>query len=78
VLLRTERYQEVQDMAITIFDGGSPQGWRTTVQKVLEAKFGPLRTSTRERLDSLGPERLEALALEALKAHSLQELSLED
>ena len=76
--LRTERYKGAQAMAITTFEKGLQQGWRTAVQKQLEARFGPLSASVRERLDSLGPERLEALALELLKAQSLQELGLED
>jgi Domain of unknown function (DUF4351) len=68
-------------MAMTTFEKGFQQGlqsWRTALQKQLEARFGPLSASARERLDSLGPERLEALALELLKAQSLQELGLED
>ena len=81
-LLRTERYQGAQAMAVTTFEkgvqAGLQQGQRTTLQKQLEARFGPLSASAQERLDSLGPERLEALALELLKAQSLQELGLED
>ena len=48
------------------------------LQKLLEARFGPLSPSAQQRLESLSPERLEALALELLKARSLQELGLED
>ena len=80
-LLRTERYQGAQAMAITTFEMGLQQGlqsFRTALQKLLEARFGPLSANARERLDSLGPERLEALALELLKAQSLEELGLED
>jgi hypothetical protein len=57
---------------------GQQQGQRTTLQKLLEARFGPLSPGAQQRLDSLSPERLEALALELLKAQSLQELGLED
>ncbi|MFI5453891.1 MAG: DUF4351 domain-containing protein [Isosphaerales bacterium] len=80
-LLRTERYQGAQAMAMTTFEKGLQQGlqsWRTAFKKQLEARFGALSPSARERLDSLGPERLEALALELLKAQSLRELGLED
>jgi hypothetical protein len=81
MLLRTERYQRAQAMAVTTFEKGLQQGlqsWRTALQKQLEARFGPLSVSARERLGGLGPERLEALTLELLKAQSLQELGLED
>ena len=57
---------------------GLLQGQRTTLQKQLEARFGPLSSGAQQRLESLGPERLKALALELLKAQSLQELGLED
>jgi Domain of unknown function (DUF4351) len=80
-LLRTERYQGARAMAITTFEKGLQQGlqsWRTAHQKQLEARFGPLSATARERLNSLSPERLEALALELLNAQSLQELGLED
>ncbi len=65
-------------MAVTTFEKGLQQGQRTTLQKQLEARFGPLSASARGRLDSLGSERLEALALALLEAQSLQELGLED
>jgi hypothetical protein len=85
-LLRTERYQGAQAMAVTTFEKGlqtglqqgRQQGWRTALQKLLEARFGPLSPSTQERLDSLSPERLEELTLALLEAQSLQELGLED
>jgi Domain of unknown function (DUF4351) len=81
-LLRTERYRGVQTMAITTFEkgveAGLQRGQQTMLRKLLEARFGPLSTSTQERLESLGPEQLEALALALLKAKSLQELGLED
>ena len=76
-------------MAVTTFEKGVQAGLEQGLEqgckagglrskKQLEARFGPLSPSARERLDSLGPERLEALALELLKAQSLQELGLED
>jgi Domain of unknown function (DUF4351) len=80
-LLRTERYQGAQAMAMTTFEKGLQQGlqsWRTALKKQLEARFGALSPSAQQRLDSLGPARLEALALDLLKAQSLQELGLED
>ncbi len=84
-LLRTERYQGAQAMAVTTFEKGVQaglqqglQGWRTALQKQLEARFGALSPGAQQRLDSLSPERLEALALALLKAQSLQELGLEE
>jgi 3-methyladenine DNA glycosylase/8-oxoguanine DNA glycosylase len=85
-LLRTERYQGAQAMAVTTFEKGVQaglqqglqQGQRTTIRTLLESRFGPLSPSAEERLDSLSPERLEALTLALLKAQSLQELGLED
>ncbi|MGP0065638.1 MAG: DUF4351 domain-containing protein [Isosphaeraceae bacterium] len=77
-LLRTERYQGTQTMAVTTFEKGLLQGQRTMLRKQLEARFGTLSTSARDRLDSLSPEQLEALALTLLEAPSLQELGLED
>jgi uncharacterized protein DUF4351 len=81
-LLRTERYQGTQTMAMTTFEkgvqAGLQQGWHTALRKQLEARFGPLSPSAQERLDSLNPEQLEELALALLAARSLQELGLED
>jgi hypothetical protein len=81
-LLRTERYQGIQAMAMTTFEkgvqAGLQQGWRTALRKMLDARFGPLGASAQQRLDSLSPEGLEALAEALLKAQSLQELGLED
>ena len=51
---------------------------RTTLQKLLEARFGPLSPGAQQRLESLSPEQLEALTLALLKAQSLEELGLED
>jgi hypothetical protein len=69
-------------MAMTTFEkgvqAGLQQGWRTTLQKQLEARFGPLSPGAQGRLEDLSPERLEALALALLDARSLQELGLED
>jgi hypothetical protein len=81
-LLRTERYQGAQAMAVTTFErgmqAGLQQGQRTTLRKQLEARFGPLSPSAQQRLESLSPEELETLTLALLKAESLQELGLED
>ena len=82
VLLRTERYQEAQTMAVTTFErgmqAGLQQGWRTAIRKQLETRFGPLSPGARERLESLSFEQLEALAVAVLEARSLRELGLED
>jgi hypothetical protein len=71
----------LQQAATTFEKGvqaGLQQGRRMTLQKVLEARFGPLSPGAQQRLESLSPERLDALTLELLKAQSLQELGLED
>jgi hypothetical protein len=60
------------------FQAGLQQGRRMTLQKVLEARFGPLSLRTQERLEGLSAEHLKALTPEVLKAQSLQELGLED
>jgi flagellar biosynthesis/type III secretory pathway protein FliH len=85
-LLQTERYREVQAMAMTTFEKGVQtglqqglqQGQRTTLRKLLEARFGPLSPGAEARLQGLSSERLEALTLELLNAQALQELGLED
>jgi hypothetical protein len=89
-LLRTERYQGAQAMAMTTFEKGLQQGQqqglqqglqqgqRTILHKMLEARFGPLSPGAQQRLESFGLEQLDALALALLKARSLQELGLED
>jgi hypothetical protein len=89
-LLQTERYQGAQTMAMTTFEKGKQaglqeglqqglqQGRRTTLQKQLEARFGPLGLGAQQRLDGLSAEQLEGLTLALLKARSLQELGLED
>ena len=77
-LLRTERYQGAQAMAMTTFEKGLQQGQRTMLRKHARGPIRPVESQCPKRLDSLGPERLEALALELLKAQSLQELGLED
>jgi hypothetical protein len=55
-----------------------PGGELTTLQKQLEARFGPLSPHAQHRLEYLSPERVEALAHELLTAQSLRELGLED
>jgi hypothetical protein len=69
-------------MAVTTFEkgvqAGLQQGRRTTLRKLLEGRFGPLRPDAQQRLDSLNTEGLEALTLALLKAQSLQDLGLED
>ncbi len=77
-LLRTDRYQGIQAMAVTTFEKGMQQGQRTMLRQQLEAWFGPLSPRAQERLEGLGPEQLDALALALREARSLQELGLED
>jgi hypothetical protein len=85
-LLRTERFQGVQAMAVTTFEKGVQaglqqglqQGRRTMIQELLEARFGSLSARARERLDGLSAEQLHELGLDLLKAQSLQELGLDD
>ncbi len=77
-LLRTERYEGVKTMAVTTFEKGVQQGWRSAVATMLEGRFGPLGPGVRDRLERLGPDRLEALLRESLTASSLRELGLDD
>ena len=55
-----------------------PGGELTTLQKQLEARFGPLSPHAQHGLEYLSPERVEALGHELLTAQSLRELGLED
>ncbi len=77
-LLQTERYQKAQAMTLTTFEKGLQEGQRTTLQELLEARFGPLSATAQERLESLSLEQLKALTRALLTAQSLQELGLED
>src|SRR5262249_59389525 len=52
-LLRTERYQGARAMAVTTFENGLLQGWRTALRKQLEARVGPLSAGAHQRLESL-------------------------
>ncbi|MHC5539899.1 DUF4351 domain-containing protein [Singulisphaera rosea] len=89
-LLRTERYQGAQAMAMTTYEKGQEQGLQQGLQqgleqgqrgllrKLLEGRFGPLNPRVSQHLDSLSSSQLEAIALAVLTARSLQELGLED
>jgi Domain of unknown function (DUF4351) len=71
-------------VAMTTFEKGVQkgvhQGQRGMLQKLLEARFGPLSPRVEDRLESLSREQLESLALALLNApsQSLLELGLED
>ena len=89
-LLRTERYREAQAMPMTSFEKGleqgqqqgleqgQRQGQRMLLEKLLDARFGPLGNAARERLEHMDATRLDALALELFTARSLRDLGLED
>ncbi len=77
-LLRTERYQGTQAMAMTTFEKGMQQGQRILLKTLIEDRFGPLSITAAERLESLSLEELKALAALFLRAQSLEELALED
>jgi aryl-alcohol dehydrogenase-like predicted oxidoreductase len=77
-LLRTERYQGTQAMAMTTFEKGLLQGRRLTLQEQLEDRFGPLSPSVQQRLDNMNFERLAALARALMRTQSLEELGLDD
>ena len=80
-LLRTERYQGTQTMAMTTFEKGRANKVCEAGGRAQEAARGPVRpveSQCPRALDSLNPEQLEALALALLEARSLQELGLED
>jgi hypothetical protein len=77
-LLATEAYREARPLMITTYERGIIAGQRKTVLVQLEAKFGPLSSAVRERVEALSQDELNQLLLDILKAQSLKELHLED
>jgi hypothetical protein len=93
-LLEVGPFQEVRAMPLTIYEraelegkaagraageiAGAINARREMLRELLEARFGPLPTVARQRIDSLPVERLRELGLALLKAGSLRELGLED
>jgi hypothetical protein len=63
---------------ITTFERGKVAGRREAALQLLEAKFGPLSSGVKERVEALSVEQLLQLTLDLLKAQSLKELRLED
>lgn len=57
---------------------GIPQGQRSLLLTILEARFGPLSETARQRLDAWPADRLAELGRAQVSAQSLAELGLED
>jgi Domain of unknown function (DUF4351) len=89
-LLVTPKYKEAQPMGLTYYDHikrdgiregealGERLALRRTAIRQLEAKFGPLSTTVKERLETLSTAQLDSLLIDIIKAQSLKELGLED
>jgi hypothetical protein len=77
-LLNTPSYQEVKTTMMTTYEQGMLAGRREMVLVQLEAKFGLLSPTVRQRVEALDPEELRQLIRNLLKAQSLKELRLEE
>jgi hypothetical protein len=55
---------------ITTFERGKMEGERSTVLRLLEAKFGPLTPAIRERTEKLPIDEPRPLAIELMTAQS--------
>jgi hypothetical protein len=77
-LLTEQQYAEVKPIMMTTYERGILAGRRETALEQLEARFGPLSPTIRERVEALSPEELRQLILGLIKAQSLKELHLED
>ena len=67
----------VGDVA-TLFEQGIAQGERRSALRLMEAKFGPLSTNVKQRIEALSANDLARLQIDLLKAQSLEELRLND
>lgn len=77
-LMTTEQFAEVRPLMITTYERGKIAGQREMTLRQLQAKFGPLSATVRERVESLSLDELDRLAVELLEPRSLKELRLED
>ena len=77
-LLATEPYQEARPLMITTYERGKIEGRRETALMLLEAKFGPVSSAIKQRVEALTAEQLSQLLLDFAKGQSLEELHLED
>lgn len=81
-LLATERYQEARSFMLTTYERGKLEGRieerRRTALRQLDARFGPLSTEVKQRVEALSPEQLDQLLVDLLKSQSLKDLHLED
>jgi Domain of unknown function (DUF4351) len=57
---------------------GIAQGERRSALRLMEAKFGPLSASVKQRVEALSLEALARIQLDLLKARALEELRLDD
>jgi hypothetical protein len=81
-LLQTEAYREVEPLMKTTYERGIErgieQGERRAALRLMEAKFGPLNSDVRQKVEALPPAALAQLQLDLLKAEALEELGLAD
>jgi hypothetical protein len=77
-LLATDAYAEVRPVMITTYERGILHGERVSALRQLEAMFGPLSPTVKQRVEALPPDQLRQLQLDLLKAESLKELRLEE
>jgi hypothetical protein len=75
-LLSTEQYREVQPLMTTTYERGFMAGEQRATLRILEAKFGPLPTEVKPRVEALSLEELAQLQVDLAKAESLKELRL--
>ena len=81
-LLQSEAYQEVEPLMKTTYERGIErgiaQGERRSALRLMEAKFGPLSASVKQRVEALSLEALARIQLDLLNARALEELRLDD
>jgi hypothetical protein len=75
-LLQAEPYQEALPLMKTTYERGIEQGERRAALRLMEARFGPLTTQVKQRVEALSQEALAQLQLDLLQAQSLEELHL--
>ena len=71
------QYESEISLGQAIF-GGIELGERRSALRQMEAKFGPLTSEVRQKVEALTSEALAQLQVDLLKAQSLGELHLDD
>ncbi len=77
-LLRTPRYQGVQNMIKTWSEQAREEAVQQLVRRQLTKQFGPLSSAVQQKLAELPLKRVEEIGEELLTAASLRDLGLED